>query len=319
VPSTFYFFKQKLVDATAKPWHDGEMMTPKSPASGMALVALGAIGFGLMPLFARTAYADGLSALSLLSWRFGFAFACLLPFLPKLLAAKTDTLIAVLAGAGYMGINLFYFLALERLTVALTVLILFTYPLFTILIGWLGFREKLTWQNAAAAVIVLLAAILILAPTGFSEAVDPVGLGMAFVPPAAYALFVHIAAKRLSSMTIPVRLGGVFLGGLIAMVGLGLIMEGRIAAPASAAGWGAAIALALLSTVFALGLLLYGAPIAGAERTAVAGASELVTALIVGWLAYNEALAPTTLVGAAMIIGAILLAARGERQTSPAK
>ncbi len=299
-------------------------MSTRSPTTGMALVALGAIGFGLMPLFARTAYADGLSALSLLSWRFGFAFACLLPFLPRLLAAKTDTLIAVLAGAGYMGINLFYFLALERLTVALTVLILFTYPLFTILIGWLGFREKLTWQNAAAAIIVLLAAILILAPTGLYksesvEAVDPVGLGMAFVPPAAYALFVHIAAKRLSSMTIPVRLGGVFLGGLIAMVVLGLIMEGRIAAPASAAGWGAAIALALLSTVFALGLLLYGAPIAGAERTAVAGASELVTALIVGALAYGEQLKPTTLVGAAMIIGAILLAARSGANRAEAK
>ncbi len=299
-------------------------MSTRSPATGMALVALGAIGFGLMPLFARTAYADGLSALSLLSWRFGFAFACLLPFLPRLLAAKTDTLIAVLAGAGYMGINLFYFLALERLTVALTVLILFTYPLFTILIGWLGFREKLTWQNAAAAIIVLLAAILILAPTGLyksesGEAVDPVGLGMAFVPPAAYALFVHIAAKRLSSMTIPVRLGGVFLGGLIAMVVLGLIMEGRIAAPASAAGWGAAIALALLSTVFALGLLLYGAPIAGAERTAVAGASELVTALIVGALAYGEQLEPTTLVGAAMIVGAILLAARRGANRAEAK
>jgi drug/metabolite transporter (DMT)-like permease len=300
------------------------MSSPRSPAAGMALVALGAIGFGLMPLFARTAYADGLSALSLLSWRFAFAFACLLPFLPKLLAAKTDTLVAVLAGAGYMGINLFYFLALERLTVALTVLILFTYPLFTILIGWLGFREKLTWQNAAAAVIVLLAAILILAPTGLyksesGDAVDPVGLGMAFVPPAAYALFVHIAAKRLSRMTIPVRLGGVFLGGLIAMVVLGLIMEGRIAAPASAAGWGAAIALALLSTVFALGLLLYGAPIAGAERTAVAGASELVTALIVGALAYNESLSATTLIGATMIIGAILLAARGETKQADTK
>jgi drug/metabolite transporter (DMT)-like permease len=279
----------------------------------MALVAFGAIGFGLMPLFARTAYADGLSALSLLSWRFAIATLCLLPFAKQLLAAKRDTLIAIAVGAGYMGINLFYFLALQRLTVALTVLILFTYPLFTILIGWLGFRERLTWQNAVAAGLVLVAAILILAPAGFGTAIDPVGLAMAFVPPAAYALFVHIAAKRLSSMTIPVRLGGVFLGGLIAMVLLGLLLEGRIAMPVSPSGWGAAIALALLSTVFALGLLLFGAPIAGAERTAVAGASELVTALLVGALAYGERLEPVTLAGAGLILAAILLAARGER------
>lgn len=283
----------------------------RTPAGGMVLVAFGAIGFGLMPLFARTAYADGLSALSLLSWRFGFAFLCLLPFLPRMLAARQDMLVAVLAGAGYMGINLFYFLALQRLTVALTVLILFTYPLFTILIGWLGFRERLTWPNALAAALVLLAAILILAPAGFGDQVDMLGIGMAFVPPAAYALFVHIAAKRLSRVVIPVRLGGVFLGGLIAMLVLGLLIDGGIAVPASMAGWGATVALALVSTVFALGLLLYGAPLAGAERTAVAGASELVTALIVGVLAYNEALSGTMLAGAVLIMAAILLAARG--------
>lgn len=284
----------------------------------MALVAFGAIGFGLMPLFARTAYADGLSALSLLSWRFGIASLCLLPFLPRLIAAKRDTLIAIAAGGGYMGINLFYFLALQRLSVGLTVLILFTYPLFTILIGWLGFREKLTWQNAVAAGLVLVAAILILAPAGFGAQIDLIGIGMAFVPPAAYALFVHIAAKRLSAMTIPVRLGGVFLGGLIAMVLLGLLLEGRIAMPASAAGWGAAIALALLSTVFALGLLLLGAPIAGAERAAVAGASELVTALLVGAIAFGERLTGTTLAGAVLILAAILLAARGGRASAVA-
>ncbi|HLT78337.1 MAG TPA: hypothetical protein VKZ87_13215 [Ferrovibrio sp.] len=43
------------------------------PVTGMALVALGAVGFGLMPLFARTAYAEGLLPLSLLAWRFAIA------------------------------------------------------------------------------------------------------------------------------------------------------------------------------------------------------------------------------------------------------
>lgn len=277
----------------------------------MALVAFGAIGFGLMPLFARTAYAEGLPPLSLLTWRFGIAVLCMLPFLARMIAAPREMLVATLSGAGYMGINLFYFLALERLTVGLTVLILFTYPLFTILIGWLGFREKLTWQNAVAALLVLAAAMLILSPAGFGDgALDWVGIGMAFVPPAAYALFVHVAAKQLSRMTVPVRLGGVFLGGLIAMLVLGLIMDGGITSPASLPGWGAVVALAILSTVVALGLLLIGAPAAGAERTAIAGASELVTALAVGALAFGENLDIRMVGGAVLIFAAIILAAR---------
>lgn len=284
----------------------------RSSTAGMALVAFGAIGFGLMPLFARTAYADGLPPLSLLSWRFGIAFLCLLPFMRQMLAARRGMLVAVIAGAGYMGTMFFYFLALQYLTVALTVLILFTYPLFTILIGWLVFRERLTWPNATAALLVLAAAILILSPAGLGEHADLLAIGMAFIPPLAYAVFMHVAAKRLSAMAIPVRLGGVFLGGLLAMLALGLIMDGRIAMPGTAAGWGATLGLAIVSTVGALGLLLYGAPMAGAERTAIAGASELVTALVVGAVAFQEALEPTMLAGAALIVGAILLAARAE-------
>jgi drug/metabolite transporter (DMT)-like permease len=282
----------------------------------MALVAFGAIGFGLMPLFARTAYADGLPPLSLLSWRFGIAFLCLLPFLPRMMAARHDMLAAVLAGAGYMGTMFFYFLALQQLTVALTVLILFTYPLFTILIGWLALRASLTLPNATAAILVLLAAGLILSPAGFASAETGdsrtlLAIGMAFIPPLAYAVFMHVAARRLSAMAIPVRLGGVFLGGLLAMLLLGWLVDGGIAMPQSGTGWAAVIALALVSTVGALGLLLLGAPSAGAERTAIAGASELVTALIVGVAAYGEAINVSMLAGAGLILAAILLAARG--------
>lgn len=289
------------------------MLLPRNPTAGMALVASGAIGFGLMPLFARTAYAEDMPALSLLTWRFAIATLCLLPFAGRLLAAGRDALIAVAAGAFYMGVNLFYFLALKQLTVALTVLILFTYPLFTILIGWIVFREHMTWTNAAAALLVLLAALLILAPAGFGAEMNWSGIGMAFIPPVAYAAFVHIAAKRLGSMAIPVRLGGVFLGGLLAMLALGLLIDGRIAAPASSAGWLATLALALVSTVVALGLLLVGASIAGAERAAIAGSSELVTALLVGAIAYGETLDARMLLGTAMIMVAIALAARTGR------
>lgn len=287
------------------------MPLPRNPTAGMALVAFGAIGFGLMPLFARTAYAEDMPALSLLTLRFAIASLCLLPFAGRLLAARRDTLVAVAAGAFYMGVNLFYFLALKQLTVALTVLILFTYPLFTILMGWVIFRERVTWPTAVAALLVLLAALLILSPAGLGEDMNWTGIGMAFIPPVAYAVFVHIAAKRLGSMAIPVRLGGVFLGGLLAMLVLGLLVDGHIAAPATSAGWLATVALALVSTVIALGLLLIGASVAGAERAAIAGSSELVTALLVGAVAYGETLDIRMLVGAVMIVIAIALAARG--------
>ncbi|MBP7064896.1 DMT family transporter [Ferrovibrio sp.] len=281
----------------------------RSPLFGMALVGFGAIGFGLMPLFARAAYAEGLSPLSLLVWRFAIAVFCCLPWLPRILAARRDFLIALVAGAGYMASMLFYFVALKELSVALTVLILFTYPLFTILIGWLGFGARLTRANLIAALLVLLAAGLILSPDTLGDApVLPVLLG--FLPPLAYALFIHLAARRLSHIAIPVRLSGVFSGGLVAMLLIGFGWEGGITLPGSMLAWGAAAALAVLSTFGALGLLLLGAPLAGPERSAIAGAGELITSLLVGLLAFAEPVSPAMLGGAALILAAIFVSAR---------
>lgn len=287
-----------------------------SPRSGMALVAAGAIGFGLMPLFARTAFADGLSPLSLLVWRFAFAVACMLPALPRVLAAPRPLLFAILTGGAYMGSMLFYFMALQDLTVALTVLILFTYPLFTILLGWLAFGARPTWPTALAALLVLLAAGLILGPGGLPPGTSPTAVALAFVPPLAYAVFIHVAAKRLGEIAAPVRLAGVFTGGLATMLLLAFGFEGGVTVPSTLPGWGAVAALGVLSTVGALGLLLIGAPAAGAERSAIAGASELVTALIVGAVAFGEALAPATLAGAGLILLAILLSARQPTQAT---
>lgn len=279
----------------------------------MALVGFGAIGFGLMPLFIRAAYAEGQTPLSLLVWRFAIAAGCCLPLLGYVLKARRDFLIALVAGGSYMGSMLFYFVALQHLSVALTVLILFTYPLFTILVGWLAFGEKLTRTNLIAASLVLAAAALILSPETMGDApLLPVLLG--FIPPLAYSIFIHVAARRLSLITLPVRLSGVFTGGLLAMLALSLIWEGGVVWPASPIAWGAAAALAIISTFGALGLLLLGAPIAGPERSAIAGAGELITSLLVGLLAFAEPISLSMAGGAALILAAILVSARNSSE-----
>jgi len=302
-------------------------MTLPRPLAGMLLVGIGAIGFGVMPLFARTAFADGLTPLSLMVWRFGIAVACCLPLLPHLLrrdgSQRSDLRFAVMAGASYIGSMVFYFVALQYLSVALTVLILFTYPLFTILVGWLGFREKLTLRNAIAALLVLLAASLILLPSLAGQTMlndqQKLAVLLAFIPPAAFAVFVHVAAKRMGRMTIPTRLGGVFFGGLLIMLTATFAVEGSVILPASPIAWAACAALAIFSTFGSIGLMMVGAPMAGAERSAIAGASELITSLLVGLLAFNEALSWNILLGAGLILLAILIAAQGTDAASEAE
>jgi drug/metabolite transporter (DMT)-like permease len=54
-------------------------------------------------------------------------------------------------------------------------------------------------------------------------------------------------------------------------------------------------------------LTIRGTVLLGAEKTAVFGSAELITALIVGWVILAEPVRTAEIVGASLLIAAILL------------
>ena len=278
------------------------------PRLGFALVLFGATLVGLMPLFVRWGYADGLTLLEVLSWRYLTPGAFALVFLPRLLRAWRSTLLPLALGV-MMGIaTLCYFVSLSRLSIALTVLIFFTYPMFVVVLGRLLFRRHLDVAAYCAAALVLLAALVVVSPEiVLAGRLEAVAIG--FGAPLGFAIFILFSTLVVADRPVTVRLPAVLLGGLAVSL-LMLVIQGQeFVLPVSLTGWIGVLGVGVASTVGGIGLMMIGGPMVGPAPAAIAGSGELVASLIVGWVMFGEALRPEVVAGAVMIIGAIVLMA----------
>ena len=271
---------------------------------GVALVMVASIGFGLNPLFARLAYADGLTPQSTLLFRFLIAALALLP-LTRILAADRKDLIATASLGAIIAVgSLAFFRALAVLPIAPAVLIFFTYPLFTVALGATFFGVDLSRRSLAGATLIFFACALIVSPRGLS-AEQWHALILCFITPVCHAFYLLGAARWLKDIDPQTRAAGVAWGGVLVLLPAAYATDGGIAMPASIAGWSAVLWLGLISSAGAMALFLWGITLAGAARTAIAGGSELITSLLIGWLVYAEEVTLRAIVGAALILVAI--------------
>lgn len=282
-------------------------------SAGLALVLAAACGFGLIPLFTRIGYANGLTPEVAVLVRFGLPALLLSGFLPQALRRGGGGHTLLFAGA-FMGIGSWgYFQAIGLLPVALAALIFFTYPFFVTVFRVTLLREKVTRGELAASALVALAVVVIFGPRGLFEgdlSVDPRGIAIGFLGPSAFAALI-LAVTRAPVHLPPLAVSAcLFLGTILTAVPLIVLAGEPITLPGSLEGW-----LALAGLMTFVGLLpqiafACGAPAAGPTLSAIAGTMELMVSLTIGWLAFGETLTLSHLAGAALLLAAITIAAR---------
>ena len=278
---------------------------------GFLLVLGGAALLGLVPVFARWSYQDGLSPFGVLAWRYFLPGLASFYFLPRLWSAGRDCLAPLAVGALLGVVALCYFTSLAYLSIAATVLILFTYPMFVVLFGWAIFREPPSGRAVLAALLVLLATALVVAPELAAGQVSAI-IFLAFGAPIAAALFILASSHWIADRAVAVRVPAVMIGAFGASIAILLASGNGLEMPSSSQGW---IGVFGVATVCTLGvvLLMLGAPLAGSNRTAIAGTGELIVALIVGWVAFSEPVHMGQVLGGVAIVSAILLSVAGKR------
>jgi drug/metabolite transporter (DMT)-like permease len=284
-----------------------------SRASGLALVLAAACGFGLIPLFSRIGFADGLTPETAVIVRFGLPALLLSGYLPQALRSGHGGRTLVMAGA-FMGIGSWgYFQAIERLPVALAALIFFTYPFFVTAYRAILLREKITARELTASALVATAVIVIFGPDnllGGTLGVDPLSVAIGFLGPAAFAALILAVTKAPAHMSPLAVSACLFFGTILTAVPLTLVVGGSVTLPQTMQGW-----LALAGLMTFVGLLpqiafASGAPAAGPTLSAIAGTMELIVALSIGWTVFGETLTLSHAAGAALLLTAIVIAAR---------
>ena len=285
-----------------------------SGASRLWPAALAAIAgsamVGTMPLVARQLYAAGLSAPSLLFWRYGLALVALAMAAG---AVRLDLGRAWRAGAWRIALvgatlgaaqTLCYWESIKTLPTSIAVLLFYTYPALTLLLDRVVFKEPIRRLAVLCIAVIFAGAALITAPGLERGALDPVGLMWALPGPAIYALYLAITTQMLRRHPPLVSAGALFAGMLLSF-GLAVPFLG-LGVPKGAGGWLMMMFIALGPGALTMTLFSYSAPRLGASSYAILANTELLTVVLIGTTVLGERMTLARAIGGALILAGIV-------------
>jgi len=278
---------------------------------GVFLILISGSSFGTLAIFARLAYEDGVTPITLLFLRFGIASLCmLLVILIKGVPFPRGYLLlglALMGGIGYVGQALSYFTALTLIPAGLVALLLYLYPAIVTLLAVIIFKETLSKWKMIALLFALGGTVLTIGPAGGGQFLGIVfGLSAAFI----YSVYILVGSKitkqvtAIQSSSVVIVSAAIVSGGLVAIQGP--------AFPATTSGWVSVIAIALISTILAIMTFFAGLGRVGATNASTLSTVEPVVTVALAALILGETISIMRILGGLMIILAVIILARTE-------
>jgi len=283
-----------------------------SRSTAIIFVLLSALGFGSIALFAKTAYASGVSPSTLLALRFILAVLMLAPivWLKKLPLPRGRTLAGfVLMGCLYTAQAQSYFNALVYASSGLVGLLLYIYPvlvtLLAIALGW----EKADRRTLGLMTLACFGLAITLGGKLHGQAM---GIGLGLLAAGIYAIYI-LLGNRLSRNTHPLSASLVILA-TAGCTNAALAVAGGAALPGNAIGWLAIGAIALFGTTVAIAAFLSGVKKIGASQASIISTLEPVITMTIGVAMLGESVSANQLLGGAMVLAAVILLAKRPAQ-----
>lgn len=228
---------------------------------------------------------------------------------PALLKIKISD-VKYFAGTGIASIVFFnwcYFTAMKMITLSLAVLLLYTAPIFVILISRIVFKEKITGGKIFALCMTLTGCLFIsgllpgmnisISAAGFMAGIGS-GLGYAL-----YSIFAKLAGKKYSSITISTY---TFISAALFLTPItGVFFKTDILLKNESILYSAG--LGLFPT--ALAYLLYTKGLHGVEagKAAIMANLEPLVAMLTGIILFGDILTGFQAAGAICILGSVMI------------
>jgi drug/metabolite transporter (DMT)-like permease len=284
---------------------------------GQLFCLASALCFGSMAIFGRFAADAGVDTPTLLLLRFSIAGAVMW----GLLAARGHRLprgrdLAVLVGMGAIGYAAqawSYFSALEHASAGLVALLLYLHPVMVAVLARVVLKQPLAPIQLVAIAMALGGSAL---TVGNATDGTPLGVFLGIAAAGIYAVYI-LVGSRLSRAVTPTASTTVVVTSAAAVFAAGALARG-VRLPATPAGWGAVLAIALVCTVAAVGLFLAGLERLGPVRASIYSTVEPAFTILLAVIVLGEALSAARLGGAALILGGVLLLARADLRRAAA-
>jgi drug/metabolite transporter, DME family len=294
------------------------------PLRGYVIVLTGTVIWALTGIVIKILLTQyHLETMTIAFWRVflvtAFVFvAIVLLDAKQLVIARRDLPIFALYGLiGMAAHQIVWITSVQYNGAAVATVIIYTSPALVALFAWRFMGETMDPAKFAALALTILGIVLI------ARAYDPnqirlnaiglaAGIGSAFTF-ATYSVIGRTVTRRYTAWT---SLFYAFLFGTIFLLPLSLIVHDFIPASLSFDGWGTLLFLALVPTLGGFGAFTVGLSHLPASVASILAAAEPVTTAIVAYFVFGEVLDGPQLIGAALILGGVLMLRPKRESTS---
>ena len=272
---------------------------------GYLFAAIAAASYGTNPIFAIPLYREGISVTSVLFMRYAMAVAIMFVATmiksPKAFVIKPKY-VGLLAFMGILMVlsSIALFESYKYLSAGIASTLLFFYPVMVAIIMAIFYKERLTKKSWACLITAFLG-VVILSKNDDGGFISLLGLTLVMLSSLSYAIYlVYInrgPMKKINTSTITFY---VILGGFLVMIPY-CLLDGGLMLPKTTPAWINAIGLGFFPTVISLIFTSRAIALIGSTETAIFGALEPLTAVILGILILGETLTITPAIGMILI------------------
>ena len=276
-----------------------------------------AICYGTNPLGAQL-YKEGMTPSSVLFWRFGLAWVIIsaVMLIRKERFSVTRKEFATLSGLGllFMASSLTLYVSFQKIAVGVASTILFVYPVLTAAIMAVFFKERLTGRTLLSIALSFVG-VMLLYWSDSGGTLSGVGVLLVLISALTYAVYIIVmnrAELNMSSFKINFY---VLIYCTLGNVVWSLCSGQPLVVPQNAMSWFYVGWLAVVPAILALVMMVYAAKYIGSTPTAIMGALEPLTAVLIGIFLFGEPFTPRLAVGIALVFAAVIIIALKKEAT----
>lgn len=273
---------------------------------GYLLAALAAATYGTNPAFAVPLYDMGMTPTSVLLLRYWLGLPILLAMMLQrghtLTLSRGEIMPVVVLGVlmALSSLGLFESYAYMNAGVAST--LLFMYPVLVAVMMSFFFHEKFR-VTTGFCLVVMAAGLLMMVKTDGDASVSMTGFLFVLLSSLTYALYLvmtNISTRIRTIPTLKLLFYQLMAGSVVFLI---MLMAGQpFTLPSQAVGWVYLMALAILPTVISLWCTTVAIHIIGSTPTAIFGALEPVTAVLLSVLLLGQNMSANEMMGGMLII-----------------
>lgn len=283
---------------------------------GYCMGIAGAVSYGLNPLFTLPLYTLGLSTNSVLFYRYAFA----IPMLALLMLGRRESFkikwkevpLLLILGLCFSASSMFLYLSYNYMSSGIASTLLFVYPALVAVLMMLFFHERFSWKTLSCVLLVSWG-IYFLYQNSNGETLSLIGTFFVFLSALSYSVYLIGVNRSSLKYMAPDKLTfyAIVFGSLIFIV---MIPLGNPLQPlTNTTDWINTLCLAFFPTVFSLTTTTSSIHYIGSTPTAILGALEPITALVVGYFVFGESITMRIACGVILIVLAVTILITGGR------